>query len=723
MRNLHLELPVLALSFFIPIHPVDAEEPLKPLRTEVPPVIDGKLDEPLWRKAPSVSGFKTYSPDFGIDMVEKTEAYMAYDTEHLYFAFRCFDRQPDKIKSSITSRDNIRPDDWVCINLDSFNDQQSLYAFYTNPMGIQSDSRFAAGQEDYSIDLVWYSGGQMDDEGYTVEASIPLKSIRFSDKNPVDMGIIFERRISRRSEQGTYPALNPERGYAFLTQMKPMIYYDLKHYTLFELLPAATYSQKYRLNEGRLVIDDRRGDFGLTAKYGITSDLILDGTYNPDFSQVEADAGQVDVNLRYDLFYPEKRPFFLEGNENFRIAASSASELDPIQSIVHTRTIVNPLAGVKLSGKIGEESTVAAIYAVDELPTEQSRLYGNYAHFPILRYKRTLEEDSYFGGIYAGMELKNRFNRVLGIDGMYRLNQSTMLEYQGLLSRTKLDDKSLEKGGHAVGLRYRYDTRDINYDFSIKEISGDFFAEMGYLTRTGILGVTGLVRPKFYPKSDVLRRVDAELFTAQTQDKFSHLWETFNHISFQHYLWGSLNLKLKYSYSTEIFLGEKFQTGGFQVSGGGQFTKELYINLVYRKGKAIYYAANPYQGRSNRVTASLRYQPSDKLEANLSFVYSDFFRDYDGQKIYDYPLTRIKLTYQLNKYLFFRGILEYNDYRREMLTDFLASFTYIPGTVMHIGYGSLYQKIQWNNGAYVDSDRFLEAKRGLFFKMSYLWRM
>ena len=134
-----------------------------------------------------VTGFKTFIPDFDHDMVEKTVVYMAYDAENLYFAYRCFDSQPHKIKSSITARDNVRPDDWVCLNLDSFNDQQGLYAFYVNPAGIQGDSRSAAGREDYSVDVVWYSSGQIDSLGYAVEIQIPLKSIRYSDKNPVEM--------------------------------------------------------------------------------------------------------------------------------------------------------------------------------------------------------------------------------------------------------------------------------------------------------------------------------------------------------------------------------------------------------------------------------------------------------------------------------------------------------------------------------------------------------
>lgn len=287
--------------------------PLTPLRIETPPLIDGILDDPLWQKAPHETGFKTYHPDYGIEMKENTVVYYAYDRENLYFAFRCFDSQPDKIKASMTSRDAITSDDWICINLDSFNDHQSLSALYVNPMGIQGDSKFEAGVEDHTVDTVWYSSGRIDAEGYAVEIKIPFKSLRFSHKELVEMGIIFERKISRLSESGTYPPLDPAQGMNFLTQTRPLILHDIKHYTLFELLPALTFSQRSSLEEGELVIPKGQGELSLTTKYGITSRLILDGTYNPDFSHVEADAGQVDLNLRYALFFPEKRPFFLRG--------------------------------------------------------------------------------------------------------------------------------------------------------------------------------------------------------------------------------------------------------------------------------------------------------------------------------------------------------------------------------------------------------------------------
>ena len=144
-------------------------------------------------------------------------------------------------------------------------------------------------------------------------------------------------------------------------------------------------------------------DFSLTAKYGFTPDLIFDGTYNPDFSQVEADAGQVDFNLRYALFFEEKRPFFLEGLERFNFGGAGPS--DPLNEVVHTRTIVDPLVGFKLNGRVGKKNTIASIYAMDRLPDDAS---GDYAHFTIFRYKRALKHDGFLGGFYTGRARENQ---------------------------------------------------------------------------------------------------------------------------------------------------------------------------------------------------------------------------------------------------------------------------------------------------------------------------
>ena len=439
---------------------VAAHDTLRPIRVSAPPVIDGVLDDPAWREAQQITGFKTFFPDFGKDPSERTLACMAYDAENLYFAFYCHDRSPDKIKASMASRDTIQSDDFICINLDSFNDQQSFYAFYVNPLGIQADSRYAGSTEDLSADFVWSSAGRLNHDGYAVEMSIPFKSIRYAGKERVQMALFLERYINRTKEHESYPEMDPKKGYAFVSQMQPLELRDIRRYTLLEILPSVVYNQVHEQRQGRLRQSESRGETGVTGKLGLTSKLILDLAWNPDFSQVESDAGQVDANLRSDLFYSEKRPFFLEGGEIFQLAGAS-----PFQAAVNTRRIVDPLLGFKLSGKLGKKDTLAAVFSLDE--ARDNPLHGESgaenAAFTIFRYKRALNDDSYLGAFYTGREQGDDFNRLVGLDGQLRLSRSEMLRFHGFASFT--ENPTLPgKDGLALNAYYTYSTRDLDIE-------------------------------------------------------------------------------------------------------------------------------------------------------------------------------------------------------------------------------------------------------------------
>lgn len=697
---------------------------LQPLRVPSVPVLDGILDEPFWAQCPVVTDFSTFYPDFGFPPSAPMQVRMAYDQDNLYFAFRCLEDEPDKIKTSLTSRDNLYADDWVCLNLDTFGDQQALYAFYANPDGVQGDSRFTAGNEDRSIDLVWHSAGRVDPQGYTVEMTIPLQSIRFAAEDPVRMAVFFERYVSRRSEHQSYPPMDPAKGMAFLTQMAPLQYAGLRQGRLVELLPAVTYLQTHERQGGRMTPDRTRRELSLTAKYGLASDLVLDATVNPDFSQVEADAGQVDVNLRHDLFYAEKRPFFLEGRENFSVGGTSVSEVDPLGAVVYTRRIVDPAVGIKVAGKLAPRTTVASLYALDDLPDGDPQ--GDSAHFAVMRLKQAVGSDGYLGALYTGREITGAHNRVGGVDGQLRVSAGGTIDFSGLASSTRPTRASAGLDGHAVAARFLSDNRGLTFAAAAREISRDFDTQTGYLTRAGVRQFSLLARPKFYTADPTVQRIDLEGFSAQTQDLPSDRWETFNHVSAQVFFGGTSTVKVKYSNATEIFAGRRFDTGGCHAYAASQFTKRVYAGVLYRRIGAVNYdPADPYQGWSNRWTAEVTVQPSDQVSLYFSYIRFDFHRESDDREIFEYPIKHAQLTYQLNRYLFVRGIGEYNDYRDELLTDLLASFTYIPGTVVHLGYGSLHDRLRWDDQAlqYAADDSFHELKRGVFVKASYLWRL
>lgn len=686
--------------------------------TKTPPVIDGKLDDAAWAEAAQFTDFKTFKPDFGKTPSQKTVGYLISDADNIYFAGRIYETDPSKIKVSVSRRDNIDNDDCFALILDTFNDTQSAYMFMVNAYGIQEDSMInSQGNGDSSQDMVWYSKGVVDAEGWTVEVRIPLKSIRFPNRKSITMKAFFYRVISRTSEAITCPALDPAMS-GIVMQGMPVVFSGLKYKRVAEFIPALTYSNTYEAQSGQMVKTAENKDFSLTGKVGLTSDLVLDGTYNPDFSQVEADAAQVDINLRYDLYYEEKRPFFLEGSDIWKFAGTSDDAA--LQSVVYTRTISDPDFGFKLAGKISSRDTIAAIYARDNEPDAADR----HPDFTIFRYKHNLWQDSYVGAFYTGKEMGEAYNRVPGLDGMFRLGKGATLAFNFFQSFTLADGADKDADGHAYMLDYSYYTRTWETEMYYNDISKDFAVDTGYLTRTGFRRINAYLGYQFYPKNKFFLKIEPFFWSYQLYDTVYDMWETWDMVALRFFLPRSTQVRFDAAKATETYVGFRFNRDNARVQVYSQLDKRFAVELTYRYGDFIYYDSTaPYQGYGNRLAGEVVYQPTDKLNFGLDLTYYDFFRQSDGAKIYDYTILRSRNTFQVNKYVFFRGIVEYNAYRRRFTVDSLVSFTYIPGTVFYAGYGSAYERLEWNGTEYTDSERYMNTKHGFFCKLSYLVRL
>jgi hypothetical protein len=277
----------------------------------------------------------------------------------------------------------------------------------------------------------------------------------------------------------------------------------------------------------------------------------------------------------------------------------------------------------------------------------------------------------------------------------------------------------------ALSLEYLHDTDRLNAAATFQDIGAGFQADAGYLMRTGLTRAGVTVSPRFYPASNWLRRIAPAFGASVLRDHASGLMEDFEQVGVTAVFTGNATVSAALQHATEVFLGRRFQVGGFNLVIRSQITKRISLNGTFRTGSAIRYTDDPFQGYGSRVGLTAVYQPSENINLSLGWSYANLFRKSTGEKIYDYGITRGRLIYQINKYLFLRAIAEYNSFRRVLMTDFLASFTYIPGTVVFIGYGSLYQKLAWEEelGLYRDAGRFLEMQRGFFFKASYLWRL
>jgi len=699
----------------------EGETPLVVPKAEQPPVLDGSLDEPVWAQALKVDGFKTFKPDFGKEASQKTEAFVTYDAENFYFAFRCYDSEPAKVKAAVSKRDNIFQDDIVFVNIDTFNDNQSAFVFMLNPLGIQGDGMLTvAGNIETSFDAVWYSKGRIDERGWSVEARIPLQSIRFPNKDVLTWRILFIRFFTRTSEQVSLPPIDPAQG-SLLSQAMPLQLSGLKYKRVVELLPALTYGRTSEASQGTLVRNKGLDieDFSLTGKLGITSDLILDGTYNPDFSQVEADAGQVDFNIRYALYYEEKRPFFLEGSELWQFGG--AMEEAPLMAMVYTRTISDPVFGFKLTGKITPRDTVAAIYAQDNLPGDP---FDAHPEFTIVRYKHSLKDDAYIGTFYTGREYGSGFNRVGGLDGRFRLSQTSIASFHLFGSFSKAPGAETTNNDQALSLAYEFSNRKWVLNLGYQDISENFQVDSGFLFRTGLRRLAAFGMYQIYPKSKFFQKIEPFYWSYHLYDTIYDKWETVNLFTLRFRLPRNTMVRFDGLLANEVFAGKLFDQSGYGFRAESQLAKQLYLHIFARRtGNTYYDPSAPYQGYGSRIMGGVQYQPMDQLDFSLSLNYVDFFRKSDKAKIYDYIIVRSRNTFQINKYLFLRGIVEYNDFYERVTLDGLLSFTYIPGTVVHLGYGSALEKLEWIGTDYAPSGRFHEMKRGFFFKVSYNWRL
>jgi hypothetical protein len=491
-------LPWTALSF--PVESVNIPKFSKP------PKIDGTLDNPLWEEqALKIEDFIQFAPKEKGAPTQKTVAYVGYDQKNLYIAFLCSDSEPEKIRASITNRDNIIDDDWVAVFVDTFNEKRRAFSFIINPLGVQFDAiRTEEGgndRMDESWDAVFYSDGKMDDGGFTVEMAIPFKSIRFPDKENKVWNLFLGRSVARSGEIVTWPCLSREIP-GLICQSQPVV---IKGYVEkgknFEWMPIFT-SLKTRAER----IDVQPG---LNFKWGISSDLTMDLTLNPDFSHIEADAPQIDVNQRFALYYSEKRPFFLEGMEIFQFPNDGLN-------IVYTRRIVDPAGGAKLTGKVGR-FTYGLLSAYDINPSKSLWEVGNEAEsqeanalFNIFRMKTDVFEESYIGFSLADKEIDGSYNRVAGVDGQLKFNNRFFITFQAVGSKTKFADKETDVVP-ALYAQFMYVSKYAGAGAWWKSIHPDFEASSGFVNRVDYKSYGIFSFFSTYPQKQYLNQIQLSL--------------------------------------------------------------------------------------------------------------------------------------------------------------------------------------------------------------------
>lgn len=704
-------------------------DPLEAVRIDNSPVIDGNLDDPAWSAARVPAGtFKTYNPTYGDDLPQATDVFFAYDAKNFYAAFHCHDTEPGKIKATLCKRDAMFSDDWVGFSLDLFGNRQSSCEFFVNPLGIQGDIyNTVSSGEDSSPDWVWDSAGKMTADGYTVEVRIPLRSLRFKSGEDVRLNVLFWRRISRLGLSGSWPEMKPGTG--MLNAHSEIRFESLASPRRLEVMPSFTWTwDRERMTPDRWETTVNKKDVGVGVKYGLTSSITLDATYNPDFSQVESDAVQVEVNQRYPLFYSEKRPFFMESMGIFSLAA--VGEDGNFKLPVHTRRIVDPLWGAKLTGDAGRFS-FGVLTAADEWPGrefdgEDNPDAGEKAYFGIARGTCSLGGENYVGGIFSGRQFAGGFNRVVGGDFFFRFGAHHALSGNVLQSYSRDEGTGTRSAGGNHAVCYTYTSRAFQVWSEMEHIDPGFRMDTAFYNRTGIDQFTVYLGPQFYPKwkkAPWLQRVNPFFFGYVIHDVVTGQDDYAAMVALRVYFAGQGQFRIDGFRAQEVWAGRLFQETGGRLSLSGWFTKWLRLGGSLRLYDNIWYdEENPFLGRCFDYGFDFTLQPNENLNLEMDFYRTRFQRPETGETVYDVKVANGRLTYQFTKAFFLRATLRYDSYGQRLLTDILASYTYIPGTVVFLGYGELFERVSWNGDQWNSRDNFQETRRGLFFKVSYNWR-
>jgi hypothetical protein len=734
--------------------------------------IDGHLDAPVWRRAALLNGFSDYRPVDGRPASDSTQVLVWYAPDAIYFGIRAFESHGSVIRATLANRDNIDADDHVNLILDTYHNHRQAFLFAVNPLGVQEDgvwsdggTQAAGGQNtggrfDASIDLnpdyVYQSLGHVTEWGYEVEVRIPFKTLHYQSRTPQNWGFQVDRVVQHSGYEQTWtPVVRASASY--LLQSGALNgFHDMHQGLVLDLNPELTqkvdgapkspgpgYAYRGTINPGG------------TARWGITPNLTAVGTVRPDFSQVEADVGQVTTNQRFALFYPEKRPFFLEALELF----------DTPNTLIYTRQIVQPDAGYKLIGQIGG-TNIAYLGAVDT----RDGTTGDHPIFNILRVRRDVNPTTTLGLVYTDRIEGGQYNRLLSGDARYlwgklwfsaaQYAQSWTLDQTGYHPGTLWDVTIADRTGRAYG----------NH-FEIQGFSPGFQAASGFVNRVGYERlVTGNRLSWYGPPGALVEQLTTQFYATPLwnygtitrlhgpfEGSFSDTWTANLRGG---WTWSvealnSLQLWNPASYASYRVV-QGFDTVPFVLPHGlhnmwaGQTSlttpnRSIYGTVTFTYGTApIFAEAAP--GTEVALQGEVVWHPTRSLRFDGLWTHQTFDRVRDGSRAVTADIPRLKVEYQITPAIFFRYVGQYTaqleaplrDPRtgapiivdsttaealgltptRNFRQDVLFSFQPTPGTVVLLGYGATLTE--------PDAFHFHDLQReedGLIVKVSYLFRL
>jgi hypothetical protein len=710
--------------------------------------VDGDLNDPAWKNSVKAGNFVEIEPGDNTPAPVETEVMIVYDEDKLYFGFICHDSEMSKLRTSMTDRDKIFDDDFVGLILDTYRDYKQSYEFYVNPYGIQGDLVLEPNYEDTSPDYIWESDAKIYNDRWTAEIAIPFKSIRFPDKNEVSFGLHFIRTRPRdtRLQMSWVPI---SRDNPSLLSQEGVIkgIKNVKRGKNFEILPyvigsVSGFLRNIKDPSSKFVADSIiKGDAGVNLKYCFTSNLTGEIAVNPDFSQVESDAGVIDVNTSSAVQYPEKRPFFLEGSNIFRTQIQTA----------YSRMINDPIIAAKLTGKIGDFN-IGYISAYDEnTPFIVPYDYGSYfvvgeklkSLSNILRVKRDLKGESYVGIIATDREVGKAYNRVLGFDGSvnflnnYYFNWQIMSYNTREVNDTNLFNKKVvlpeesyylkfdgEKiSGFGGYLSFVRNARHWNFNVNYYDTPPETRRDVGYVGSVNWRELNFWTGYTIYPENSFFLRIEPQMNGGVDVRYSGSHWQTWFIPSFYILMKNRLELSGGFlAVNDEEYKGvyhRKVNRGwvNFNINTSGLLWGGSYIEV----GKYIVRFKTPSfvgYGLNTQLWCTIR--PTSRLQVEINHDYSELSDKPGGAKLYAGYILRDKTTFQFTKNFFMRLILQFDSFSKRFDIDPLLSYKWNPFTIFYVGSTHDINDYGKSGDNY---SRFVETNRQFFAKFQYLFRM
>jgi hypothetical protein len=746
-----LFLPLL-ITFLVSIHFKSEAKTFHLPHIEQTIILDGKIDEKTWASALKIDLNYETSPGENIKPSVVTHAYLYENGETLFVAFDAKDDNPKAIRDYLLDRDNIWSSDFVGLKFDTFGESRKAFQFFSNARGIQAD----AIQEDFrgddsTWDAIWHSKAKINDDGYVVEMAIPFRALRFpATGQKQTWGIEILRFLPRKKFHRI--ANSPvDRSIACnICQFDKLVGFEkVEQSKNLRLIPTLTFgkSKSSAFDDQSIaspwVDDSQNASLGLDLSWGITPETYLNATINPDFSQVEADSAQLEVNSTFSIFVDEKRPFFLDGADYFNTP----------NRLVHTRDLISPDYGLKVTGQTNQHS-YGIISVRDEatsflLPSNQDSdlltMENLQSENQILRYSYDLGDKNNIGALITNKTADGYSNQVSAVDGKYWFNQTHSFTYQIMssksqFSQTMIDENDAIEASHlsdnSFTLNYDYQTRNWLGKVSHVDIGKDFRADLGFVSKVDFKkSVIGLRRIWFsvssehwWSKASVGGDWDI------TKDSNGKLLEK--------ELEANARVEGTYRSAFNFGLGQRerdwnnmlFDEDFYFIFAGVEPLSGLRFNINYNWGKSIDFA-NTKLGDSRRVSPGVEWQANQHLLVLLN--YSKQWFDVDSGELFNASAANLRLSYLFDERSSLRLTLQKLDINKnpmlydsfldddldneipkliELATQFLYSYKVNPQTLFFAGYS--------DNGFQNDQMAHIEKeKRSVFMKFSYAWQI